>query len=227
MIKIYPAALLLLLTAIPAMSQYTNPRASAFVAGSFPAASRTFTVSGNSMETDFQKGSKLGFRLAADWTERWGAEAAYSFGGNDLRLVESRPPERRREFDTHQHRFMVNGLFNFTPPDRPWRPFVTFGVDLTFFVPTSEAKDRAARDFLDGPTRISTSTRFGINFGAGVEREVTQNILLRADVRDHIAGIPRLGLPDEPLNPGGVFYPVNGVMHDFEIAIGVVFRLER
>lgn len=227
MIKIYPAALLLLLSVIPALGQYTNPRASAFVAGSFPGASRAFTISGDSIETDFSKGAKIGFRLGADFGERWGAEAAYSFGGNELRVVELGTPERRREFDTHQHRFMVNGLFNFTPPDRSWRPFATFGVGLTLFVPTSTAKDRAAQDFLTGPTRISTSTRLGINFGGGVETSLTENFLLRADVRDHIAGIPRLGLPEEPLNPGGVYYPVNGGMHDVEIAIGVVFRLER
>jgi hypothetical protein len=227
MIRIYSALLLLLFVACPALAQYTNPRATVFVAGSFPSADRAFAVGGRNFETDLEKGARVGVRLTADLTDRWGAEAAYSFGSNDFRAVDSGPPPETRVFDSHQHRFKVNGLMYFAPGDRVWRPFATAGLNLTLFVPTGDAKDAAAQNFLTGPTRISTATRFGINFGGGVEREVNEYLLIRADVRDYITGIPRYGLPDQPLNPGGVSFPATGAMHDIEIAVGFVLRLQR
>jgi hypothetical protein len=224
MIKISSAVLLAVLSAYPAFAQYSNPRASVFVAGSFPGGNRVFEVDpGEVIETDLRKGAKIGFRIGADLTETWGAEATYSFGSADLRVRET-TPTREREFDAHLHQFMVNGLYNFLPSDSVWRPFATVGLGLARYSPKESARDAALQNFLDGPTRISSSTRLSINFGGGVEREITEIIGVRADVRDHIIGIPRFGLPEVPLNPNGVFYPVKGVVHDFEISVGVVFH---
>jgi opacity protein-like surface antigen len=121
---------------------------------------------------------------------------------------------------------MVNGLYNFLPRDAQWRPFATFGIGLSRFSPTADARNRALQDFLSGPTRISSSTEFGFNFGGGVEKAVTERIGIRFDLRDNVTGMPRFGLPEAPLNPGGAFYPVKGVIHDFEVAAGVVFHFD-
>ena len=227
MIRILSTLLLLLFIVAPAFAQYSNPRGSVFVAGSFPSADRTFAINARDFETALEKGPRAGVRLTADLTDRWGAEAAYSFGTNKLRVQDPGPPAETREFKSRQHRFKVNGMMYFAPAERVWRPFATAGVHLTLFAPSRDAKDAAAVNFLTGPTRISTSTRLGINFGGGVEREVTESIMLRADVRDYINGVPRFGLPDEPLNPGGVFFPATGAMHDVEIAIGFVLKFQR
>jgi hypothetical protein len=79
--------------------------------------------------------------------------------------------------------------------------------------------------FLDRSTRIDSSTKLGFNLGGGFEAAANQWLGIRVDARDHIMGIPRFGLPESPLSPGGVFYPVDGLLHNFEVAVGVLFFL--
>ena len=62
-----------------------------------------------------------------------------------------------------------------------------------------------------------------MNFGGGFEAAATENIGVRLDLRDHIVGVPRFGLPEQPLNPGGVYYPATGTVHNWEIAVGALF----
>jgi opacity protein-like surface antigen len=242
MMKICSAAVVILLSVYPAMAQYSNPRVTIFAAGSFPTGDRQFVlvstapVQGNvpigPFESELAKGAKIGGRFNLDLTDVWAGEASYSFGSNDLRITEMFgfvPPgqsAREREFDVHFHEFLVNGSYYFFPPDREWRPFATAGIGLKRYSPTDGAKEAASTNFLLGPTRISSDTEFAFNFGGGVEARITENIGLRFDLRDHLTGTPRFGLPTEPLNPGGVYYPVKGVLHTWEIAIGGVYYFQ-
>ena len=158
-----------------------------------------------------------------DLRDHWAAEAGYSFGRNNVRVIELERPPVERVFQTDVHQFAVNGAYFFSPPDATLRPFATLGIGLSRFSPTDTGKANAARNFLDGPTRISSDTKLGLNFGGGFEGKVNQWFGVRLDFRDHITGIPRYGLPELPLNPGGVFYPVDGAVHDLEVAIGALF----
>ena len=232
MMKVCSATLLLLLSAFPALAQlrYSNPRITVFGAGSFQGGQRLFVVnSSGTTETDYASGVRGGFRFGVDLPDRLGAEATYAFSSNDLKVRDPVPPGPggpRRNFTIHQHQFMVNGFYNFTPRDNEWRPFVTVGLGLVRFSPTKDAVNRAAVNFLDGPTRISPNTKLAMNFGAGVEKTVSDRVGVRFDMRDNIAGMPTYGLPQSPLNPGGAFYPVKGVIHDLEIGFGLVFHLD-
>src|SRR5438093_9426095 len=236
MVRICLAVLALLLSANLATAQYANPRVGVFVAGSFINGDRNFTLaSGPSgpFQSEFKKGGKVGFRFGVDLTEHWAGEASYSFGANDFRINETinflAPNERvrQRQYDLYLHQFIVNASYYFVPPGRQARPFVTFGLDMTRFSPTESARQAALTNFFNTPTRIGSDTTLGMNFGGGFEAPASENIGLRFDLRDHIIGIPRFGLPEQPLNPGGAYYPVTGMVHNWEIGVGAVFYFRR
>src|SRR5262245_61800890 len=195
----------MLLSGYPLMAQpltFSNPRAAVFVSGSFVAGNREFLINSNSIRTEYANGAKVGFRFGADLNENWGAEVAYSFGGNNLRVINLNPPRREREFDTHVHQLLANGSYFFSPADEKWRPFATFEIGVYRWSPTDHAKGVASVNFLTGPTRISSSTKFGVNFGGGLEGKMSEHVGVRFDLRDHLMGIPRYGVPETPLNPG-------------------------
>ena len=227
--KVYSAVLLLVLTAYPALAQkYSNPRVTVFGGGSFQGGNRAFDLNAfGTTETDYSNAFRFGFRFGVDLPENWGAEVTYGFSSSDLKVLDATPPRPRRRFDIHQHQFMANAIYNFAPRDSVWRPFATFGLGFERFSPTKDSVNRAAVDFLDGPTRISSDTKLAMNFGGGVERRVNDRMGIRMDVRDNIAGMPRYGLPEAPLNPGGASYPVKGVIHDLEMVWGVVFHFDQ
>ena len=216
---------ILLLSAYPAMAQ-TNARVTVFGAASFVAGSREFLMSNNVIRTEYDNDGKVGVRFGVDLKDNWAAEAAYSFGNNNLRVLKLNPPQREREFETRVHQFLVNGSYYFRDANEKWRPFATAGVGLYRLSPTKDAKGLAAVNFLDGSTRISSSTKFGINFGGGFEGKMTKYLGLRFDLRDHVMGIPRFGVPETPLNPGGAFYPVSGLLNNIEIGVGTIFYFQ-
>jgi len=225
MTKIFSAAALLIMSAAPLMAQYSNPRITAFGGLSFFGGDRAFVSGGEAFQTEYKTSGKIGGRFTVDLTDRWAAEASYSFGGSDLRVIELQAGEPERVYDMRLHQFVANGLYYFAPPDEVWRPFLTFGLGLAHFSPTGDAKALASARFLETDARISSSSKFEINFGGGAERRLTDLLGLRFEIRDHIIGIPRYGLPEEPLNQGGVSYPVSGAIQNWEISAGVVFHL--
>ena len=216
---------IVLWSACPAMAQ-TNPRVTVFGAASFVTGSREFLMSNNVIRTEYDNDGKVGVRFGVDLKDNWAAEAAYSFGNNNLRVLKLNPPQREREFETRVHQFLVNGSYYFLDANEKWRPFATAGAGLYRLSPTKDAKGLAAVNFLDGSTRISSSTKFGVNFGGGFEGKMTKYLGLRFDLRDHVMGIPRFGVPETPLNPGGAFYPVSGLINNIEIGVGAIFYFQ-
>jgi outer membrane protein W len=209
----------------PAMAQ-SNARITVFAAGSFVAGSREFLMnSNNAVRTEYADGAKLGFRVGVNLKPNWVGEASYSYGSNSLRAINLNPTRTEREFETRVHHFLLNGSYYFVDGDEKWRPFGTFGIGFYRFSPTQEGKGVAADNFITVPTRISSNTKLGVNFGGGVEGQLDEHIGLRFDLRDHLTGIPRFGLPETPLNPGGAFYPVSGLLNNVELGIGLVFYI--
>jgi opacity protein-like surface antigen len=223
MVKIVWTTALFLGCVGPIMAQ-SNVRVNVFASGSFVAGSREFLMnSNNAVRTEYATGGKVGFRVGADLRENWAGEVSYSYGSNSLRAIDLNLPRTEREFETRVHQFLVNSSYYFVDSEEKWRPFATFGIGFYRFSPTQQAKGVAAEDFLTLPTKISSNTKFGANFGGGLEGKVAEHIGLRFDLRDNLVGIPRFGLPETPLNPGGAFYPVSGLLNNMELGIGVVF----
>ena len=201
-------------------------RVNVFGAGSFLAAERAFSVDDNDdfFRTTYQTGGKVGFRYTADLNEFWAGEAGYSLGRNSLRVTDLDQPNTFSIFEINVHQFSANALYYFNPPAEDLRPFVTFGLGVTRFSPTDDAQANAAQNLFGEPAVINGSTKFGVNFGGGVENRMSDRMGMRFDVRDHLMAIPRYGLPEmEPSS--GSFYPVDGSVHNFELGVGIVFYL--
>ena len=200
-------------------------RLNVFGAGSFLAANRTFTLDGDIFNTKYESGPRFGFRATGSLSDRVSIEGAYSFGRNNLRVTTMRAIPVMRLFETRTHQFSGNALYYFSGLSEDWKPFVTAGIGITRFSPTQEAVAFAGVRFLDDPARLESSGKFGLNFGGGTEYQLSSSLGLRADLRDHVMGVPTFNLPQVATGPGSVFYPVNGHVNNIEVAAGVVFYL--
>jgi opacity protein-like surface antigen len=215
-VLLYPASL---------AAQNVPFRISLFGGLSFLDSERAFVLNDVFFRSDFQNGVTVGVRGTADMSDALAVEASYGLSTNDVKITNEGPPRREREFDLNVHRLDGNVNYRFTRPDDPLRPFVTAGIGLARFSPTNDAKQTAATLFIEDATRISSSNLFSLNFGAGVEGQISESIDWRADLRDHMSGMPRFGVPETPLSPGGVSFPVSGVLHNIGLTFSLVFRL--
>jgi hypothetical protein len=200
-------------------------RLSLFGAGSLMAANRTFTVDGDIFNTKYESGPRFGFRATGSLSDRISVEGAYSFGRNNLRVTNVRTIPVMRLFETRTHQFSGNALYYFSGIGEDWKPFVTAGIGVTRFSPTQEAAAFAAVRFLDDPASIQSTGKFGVNFGGGTEYQMSSSLGLRAELRDHVMGVPTFSLPQTSTGPGSVFYPVSGTGNNVEVAAGIVFYL--
>ena len=213
-----------------AQNQESKTRVTVFASYSLLEGDRDFTLPDTPPEpfrSEFVNGSKLRFRITRDLSDSLAVEGSYSYGRNTLLITEldNTPPEERR-FGTVLNQFGGNVLYFFSPWAESVRPFVTAGVGLTRFSPTGAAKVLALNpnvEFLDDPTTLNSSTELSVNFGGGVEVKVSPRVGMRYDVRDHVMQIPRFGLPQTDPGGGGVFFPVNGSVHNIEASAGVIF----
>jgi opacity protein-like surface antigen len=130
-----------------------------------------------------------------------------------------------RLFEARTHQFSGNALYYISGLSEDWKPFVTGGIGITRFSPTQEAVAFAGLRFLDDPARIQSTNKFGINFGAGTEYQLSSTLGLRADIRDYVMGIPTFNLSPVPAGSGSVFYPVSGRVNNIEVGAGIILYL--
>jgi opacity protein-like surface antigen len=107
------------------------------------------------------------------------------------------------------------------------RPYAEGGVEYDRFSPTPAAITTAKNQ---GFAAVSTATinhnnEFGMNLGAGVDRKIMKRVTFRLDLRDHITGSPRFGLPAEPNLSSSATFPVAGHANNIEYTAGIVFHL--
>jgi hypothetical protein len=200
---------------------------SVFGAASLLRGERNFSLFGEAFRTEYSNGGKVGLRGTIDLSDKWSLEAGYAFGNNTWHVTEElgTPTAERRAFSINQHRLTGTVLRSLNSRSARISLFVLAGGGLVRFSPTDGAKARAAREFVNNPApNISADNQWTVHFGAGLEAKLSSRWGIRLDVQDHIAPIPRFGLPQS--NPGGGadFFPVSGIMHDIEPSFGVVYR---
>jgi len=221
------AALALLLLAPSAFAQDSNPRVTFFGGGSFLKGERSFTIGGDPKRSEFAAGGKFGVRGTMDLNDHWAAEAAYSYGTNNLRIQEIATPIRERDYGVRVHQLTGNLLYLWGGSHSRFRPFLTAGAGLSRFNPTSEAKSLASLRFVDEPAPINSNSKFNFNYGGGVEARAGDVLGIRFDLRDHLSPIPRFGVPEAPTAGVADFFPVSGMVHDVEASVGIVIYFHR
>ena len=224
--KTYSVGILALCLAVPfsacAFGQEIDPRITFLGGASLLSASRSFVIGTRLFETQFQNGIKIGVRGTFNVGEHWGAEGTYSLSSNGLQ-VRGVAPATVQDYGVHLHQFTGNALYFFTASGKSFRPFVTAGLGVSRYSPTSDAKLAAAQDFLGQPAVLVSTSAFDFNFGAGIETKPWDHFGVRLDFRDHVTGIPRFGLPETATGPTAPFFPVQGRAQDFEISAGFIY----
>jgi opacity protein-like surface antigen len=190
-----------------AFGQNIDPRITSLGGASLLSASRSFVIGTRLFETQFQNGIKIGVRGTFNVGEHWGAEGTYSFSSNGLQ-VRGVAPTTVQDYGVHLHQFTGNALYFFTASGKSFRPFVTAGLGVSRYSPTSDAKLAAAQDFLGQPAVLASTSAFDFNFGAGIERKPWDHFGVRLDFRDYVTGIPRFGLPETATGPTAPLFPV-------------------
>ena len=220
-------ALLVAAAVIPNALANPNPRITVLFGGSFISGERTFDVNGESFVSQFLNGGKLHLRGSLDLTSLWTLEGDYSFGRNDQRITQDIGGIiEQRDFKVTVGQVQLNFVRFFTDNESRIRPFFTAGLGMVRFNPTDEAKLAAlSGDFLADPTLLTSSIDFSLAVGGGLETRFNRWLGLRFDLKDHMSPIPRFGLDETSSGPGGIFFPVSGIVHNVEVAAGIVFYL--
>ncbi len=216
--------LLVALAVVPNALANPNPRITVLFGGSFLSGERVFVVGSNVFTSQFAHGGKARLRGSFDLTRHWTLEADYGFGRNNQRIIEEDLDQRN--FGVRVSQVHFNFVRFLTDSESRIRPFVTGGLGIVRFNPTDEAKVAALTgDFIDDPTQLDSSTKLSLAVGGGIEARLSRWLGIRFDLKDYISPIPRFGLSETSSGPGGIFFPVSGVVHNVETAAGIVFYL--
>lgn len=178
--------------------------------------------------TEFRSGNKFGLSATFDVSDHIGIEGRFSMGSHDLRVIElDEIPLLEKNFEIDQQQIYGNVLYYFTKREKKVRPYVTGGIGVTTYSPTADAKARAADvilddGFIDKEVNIFSESKFGYNFGGGVEAKFAKHFGLRVDFRDTITDIPVFGVPLVEPAIDGDFYPVSGTIQNLVFSVGGV-----
>ncbi len=218
-------ALLVAAAVVPNALAHPNPRITVLFGGSFIAGERSFDLNGNSFVSQFLNGGKFRLRGSLDLSSHWTLEGDYSFGRNDQRITQDTGGViEQRDFKVNVGQVQLNFVRFFTDNESRIRPFFSAGLGAVRFNPTDEAKLAAlSGDFLTDPTQLTSSIDLSVAVGGGLEARLNRWLGLRFDFKDHMSPIPRYGLEESSSGPGGIFFPVSGILHNVEAAGGIVF----
>ena len=218
-------ALLVAAAVVPNALAHPNPRITVLFGGSFISGERAFDLNGDSFVSQFLNGGKLRLRGSLDLSSHWTLEGDYSFGRNDQRITQdSGGIIEQRDFKVNVGQVQLNFVRFFTDNESRIRPFFTVGLGAVRFNPTDEAKLAAlSGDFLADPTQLTSSIDLSLAVGGGLEARLNRWLGLRFDFKDYMSPIPRFGLDETSSGPGGIFFPVSGILHNVEAAAGIIF----
>ena len=119
-------------------------------------------------------GFRIGFRVTTNSDTIFGHE--FGYGYNRTQLVFDSANGQRQGMAIHQGTY--NYLVYATREGRKIRPFVTGGVHFSNFVPPGSSA-----------TQGGGTTKFGVNYGAGLKIRVNPMFLIRFDLRQY--GTPK------------------------------------
>ncbi|HET8547924.1 MAG TPA: outer membrane beta-barrel protein [Bryobacteraceae bacterium] len=143
---------------------------------------------------------KFGFRITLNNWRFLGGEFGYNYARHRLRIGRS---GEGGEAGFAGHQGFVDGLAYATPEGSRVRPFAAGGFHFTNYVFPGTSV-----------TQGSGSTKFGLNYGAGIKFRVAQNWLIRADFRQYWNG-----------KPWADIFGGRGRLRTNEISLGASFAL--
>jgi hypothetical protein len=159
-----------------------------------------FTNSSSDIKLD--NGYRFGFRFNFNIGDHYGAEVGYAFNHSALDFDKAAAAAigstTATSISMHMHQGTFDGLYYPLTTDKAKvRPFLVGGVQFDNFVPP-------------GGSSYNGSTKFGLNFGAGVKVHIKGMWAMRLDAREYFSGKPSFGFADN-----------SGLLWQTEISAGV------
>ncbi len=204
------------LFASPAQAQ--GVRVFAMGSGSFLLGEDLFALDGDAWRSNYANGGKVTLGGELTMNSVVGVEAAYAYGRNNLRITDLEDNEEAG-YGVRLQRFSTNLMIHSPVKFLSVQPYVTGGLELTRFSPTSEARTRAFTEgFAGDPALLESSNKFGFNAGGGVEWYVLPAFAVRLDLRNHMTGTPRFGQSESR-------FPVTGRTNNLELSAGFTIHI--
>jgi len=172
-------------------------------------------------------GGNLGIELPLKKSNIFGVEFSYGFSQNNLELTnENTNPVTETSYGLRDSRFSGDIVVHSPSTFRSIRPYFVVGAEYDRFSPTSAAVSLGNRvGFAYAPVaKLTSQGNGGVNFGGGLDYQVTEKWGVRIDVRDHITSSPTLGLPYGITPSSNAYYPVSGDAHSIQYSIGIVYH---
>ncbi len=172
-------------------------------------------------------GANLGIELPLKKSNIFGVEFSYGFSQNNLELTnENTNPVTETSYGLRDSRFSGDIVVHSPSTFRSIRPYFVVGAEYDRFSPTSAAVALGNRlGFAYAPVaKLTSQGDAGVNFGGGLDYQVTEKWGVRIDVRDHITSSPTLGLPYGITPSSNAYYPVSGDAHSIQYSIGIVYH---
>lgn len=140
----------------------------------------TFRVADTAPIT-LEDGWRIGFRMTFNNARFFGHELGYAYNRTQFRLNDVEPVE----YGTAIHQGFYNFLIYGTPEGSRIRPFAAGGGHFSNFIWPGQSV-----------TYGGGSTKFGVNYGAGVKVRITPIFAIRLDLRQYLTGKP-FDLPNQ------------------------------
>ncbi len=203
--------------------------ASIFGGGSFLGSGVYSTpVSSSSMQSravglSYGTGYMMGFRLADNRWQHFGATLEYSFSSQPITFTNLSDSTPSLGLGHTIHRFAYDVLYYPRNRDFRLRPFVFAGPGVSLFYVKGSAKQEAAAQGI----RLSDPWKFTMNFGGGIKYLLKPQVAVSLQFSDSISGVPRYGLPTSGSVVSGRYVPgfhPNGYLDNWLISISFLYQ---
>jgi len=173
-------------------------------------------------------GGTVGLELPLKKSNMFGVEVSYGLSQNNFELTYENSPTLpvTKSFGLRDNRFSADLVVHSPSTFRGVRPYAVVGAEYDRFSPTSAAVSLAnSTGFAYAPVaKLTSQGAGGVNFGGGLDYNLTEKWGVRLDVRDHITSSPTLGLPYGITPASNAYFPVSGDAHSIQYTIGIVYH---
>ena len=173
-------------------------------------------------------GGNVGLELPLKKSNIFGVEVSYGLSRNNLELTNENTPSLpvTTSYGLRDNRFSGDLVAHSPSTFRGIRPYGVVGGEYDRFSPTSAAVALGNTvGFAYAPVaKLTSQGTGGVNFGGGLDYNLTEKWGVRIDVRDHITSSPTLGLPFVNTSTSPAYFPVSGNAHSIQYTIGIVYH---
>lgn len=191
--------------------------------------STNFPDAGRVYHSRYDLGQKFTFGAAVPYGKLLSIETAFTFGPNNLVITNTNvSPHVGVVYPMHDYIGSLSAVVHAPFSRFHFRPYLEGGVEYDQFRPSRSAINYA---YYNGFASVSSdeyfnrNDKFGLSAGGGIDRQLFKRVTFRIDLRDHITGSPRFGLPTKVNGYNPVAFAAPARAHDVVYTVGFLFHL--